>query len=308
VFWLKLWNAVAFGGAGHRPAAALRPGAAAAGSSALDGQPALLWGLIAGGHLNVLAAGFGLLGLLALGRDTGAVRPGLPRALGAGALIGIAADIKINYALFGLAVAWVLRRSPAALAAAALAVLVPGYAVFGLPAVKGVLGRHNADNFYEVFVYPHQLWRREIAVIAVLLVIVMAAVLLRCLPPGAPGRPVIRPALAFSVAWLFFWPYQLPWYETMIICLLVLYPATRLDWLVLMRLSASTISNMPGNSWFARATRLTVVDHYLVLVVTPLVLLAAAAGLIGLCLSGQWNRRQPAAPLTDPPGVMPTSL
>jgi hypothetical protein len=42
--------------------------------------------------------------------------------------------------------------------------------------------------------------------------------------------------------------------------------------------------------------------------VTPLVLLAAAAGLIGLCLSGHWNRRQPAAPLTDPPGVMPTSL
>ena len=243
MFWLKLWNAVAFGGAGHRPAAALRPGAAAAGSSALDGQPALLWGLIAGGHLNVLAAGF-----------------------------------------------------------------VPGYAVFGLAAVKGVLGRHDADNFYEVFVYPHQQRRPEIAVIAALLVIVMAAVLLRCLPPGAPGRPVIRPALAFSVAWMFFWPYQLPWYETMIICLLVLYPATRLDWLVLMRLSASTISNMPGNSWFARATRLTVVDHYLVLVVTPLVLLAAAAGLIGLCLSGQWNRRQPAAPLTDPPGVMPTSL
>jgi len=35
----------------------------------------------------------------------------------------------------------------------------------------------------------------------------------------------------------------------MAVCLLVLYPASRLDWLVVARLTAATISNMPGNPW-----------------------------------------------------------
>ena len=64
---------------------------------------------------------------------------------------------------------------------------------------------------------------------------------------GRPARPAIRPVLALSAAWLFLWPYQFPWYDAMIICLLVLYPASRLDWLVLARLAAGTIPNTPGH-------------------------------------------------------------
>ena len=67
------------------------------------------------------------------------------------------------------------------------------------------------------------------------------------MPAGLAGRPAIRAALVLSVAWSFFWPCQLPWYEAMICCLLVPYPATRLDWLVLARLAAGTIPNIPGN-------------------------------------------------------------
>ncbi len=33
----------------------------------------------------------------------------------------------------------------------------------------------------------------------------------------------------------------------MIICVLVFYPASRLDWLVLARLTGATIANMPGD-------------------------------------------------------------
>ena len=44
----------------------------------------------------------------------------LLRVLAAGALIGAAADVKINYALFGLGLIWVLRRSFTALATAAV--------------------------------------------------------------------------------------------------------------------------------------------------------------------------------------------
>ena len=67
------------------------------------------------------------------------------------------------------------------------------------------------------------------------------------MPPGDPLRPAMRPALALSLAWLVIWPYQLPWYDAMVICLLVLYPASRLDWLVLARLAVATLANMPGD-------------------------------------------------------------
>src|SRR5260221_7163302 len=186
-----------------------------------------------------------------LGEHSAASRPGMVRGRAAGELIGVAADIKINYVLFGLALAWALRRAPlaqAAAAAAALVVLVPGYVWFGPPAAKALADRRNgisADNFYRFFVFdPH--WRSHLAVIAVVLVVAVAVLALRRLPAGAQARPAIRPALALSAAWLFFWPYQLPRYDAMIICVLVFYPASRLDWLVIVRLAAGPGPHIPG--------------------------------------------------------------
>jgi hypothetical protein len=157
-FWLKLWDSAAFAVVAvvldrllrHNPARRLRA------HLLWTVNPLLLWDLVAAGHLDVLAIMAGLLGLLVLGEQPAAGRPGLARVLAAGALLGIAADIKINYVLFGLGAAWALRRSLPALAlagAAALAVLVPSYAYFGTPAVRALLSRRNqssADNFYRV--------------------------------------------------------------------------------------------------------------------------------------------------------------
>ncbi len=53
-----------------------------------------------------------------------------------------------------------------------------------------------------------------------------------------PGRPAVTPALALSLAWLFFTAFQRPWYDVMAISLLALYSASRLDWVVLIRLLA----------------------------------------------------------------------
>src|SRR5450755_3640998 len=157
VFWLKLWNAIAFGAVALAADRLLRSDPAARLRAHLlwTINPLLLWGLIAAGHLDVLAASAGLLGLLVLVRwplDAGLVPGGRPadpgplRAVAAGVLVGIAADIKISYVLFALGLAWTLRRSPAALLAAAggaLAVLLPTYAWFGPPAVKAVLSRSS---------------------------------------------------------------------------------------------------------------------------------------------------------------------
>ncbi len=307
VFWLKLWNSAGFAAVAvaiHRllradPAQRLR------GHLLWTLNPLLLWDLVEAGHVNVLAAAAGLFGLLVLGRQAHGERPGLARVLAAGMLLGVAADIKINYALFGLGAAWALRRYPAALAAAgaaALAVLAPSYAYFGRPAVRALLSRRDsasADNFYRLILPTYHL----VGIVAAVLVIAMAVLTLRRLPPGDPVRPAIRPTVALAAAWLFLWPYQLPWYDAMIICVLVLYPATRLDWLVLARLTAGTLANMPGNPLLPHGHVLSLLDHYAIRAVAPLVILGAGVGLVVLCWSGRWNPEDPA----DPPPATPNT-
>jgi hypothetical protein len=333
VFWLKLWNAIAFVVVAIVVDRLVRADPARRLRAHLlwTINPLLLWDIVAAGHLDVLAAAVGLAGLLVLGeqrddqqRDLQGGRRGEPvsgagagllRALAAGALIGIAADIKINYVLFGLGLAWALRRSPARLAAAAvagLAALVAGYAWFGMPAVTVLADRRNravVDSFYRVFlINPH--WRSQLALIATILVVATGLLALWRMPAGVQARPAIRPVLALSAAWLFLWPYQYPWYDVMIICLLVLCPASLLDWLVLARLAAGTIPGLPGNppgiGWWASTGHLmTYLHHIIVFVLAPMVLFAAAAGLVWLCLSGPWKRRGPDDP-SGPAAPEPT--
>jgi hypothetical protein len=253
VFWLKFWNALGFGAVAfvldrvlrHDPAARLRA------HLLWTVNPLLLWDLVAAGHVDALAAAAGFIGLLAIGRQPPAgVQPRLWRAATAGALIGLAADIKIDFVVFGIGLAWALRRSlPGLLAAAAGALLVlgPTYAWLGKPAVKALADRRDKTSQDSFYLFANLTNWRYLIVLAVVLFVVIAALLLRRMPAGDRLRPAIRPALAISVAWLFIWPYQLPWYDSMIICVLALYPATRLDWLVLVRLWIATLANIPGN-------------------------------------------------------------
>ena len=82
-------------------------------------NPLLLWEIVASGHIDGLSAAFGLLGILMLRTGRGGERPALQRFLLAGLFIGVAAAIKVPYAVFGLGVAWAGRKSLAALASAA---------------------------------------------------------------------------------------------------------------------------------------------------------------------------------------------
>jgi hypothetical protein len=82
----------------------------------------------------------------------------------------------------------------------------------------------------------------------------------------------------------------------MIICVLVLYPASRLDWLVLARLTAGTISNMPGSPYLHHSHLLRFADHFAVRVMAPLVILAAALLFVALCLTGKWKLRDSPGP------------
>ncbi len=297
IFWLKLFNAAAFVAVALIVHRLLRRDAAARLRAHLlwTVNPLLLWGVIAAGHFDVLPAAAGLLGLLLV---SGQADRSLARAATAGILVGAAADTKIIYVLFGVGLCWQLRRrswSAVAAVGGMLAILVPTYLWFGPPAVNAVLARADkttADNFYQFFTGPASDPGPPLAVAATVIAVLLAALALWRLPDDMRTPPGIKPALALSAAFLFVWPYQMPWYDAMLLCLLVLYPATRLDWLVLARLTAATIALMPGNPWPPAGRVLAALAGTSQLIVAPAVLLAAALGLAVLCA---WGRLAPRA-------------
>ena len=148
-FWLKLEGALAFGAVILALDRMLRADPARRLRAHLlwSVNPLLLWEIVASGHIDGLAALFGLLGVAALrlrpsqtsssqtsGRP--ADEPGrgqirLRDAALAGLAIGVATGIKAEWALFGLAVAWACRRSARPLRP--LAGAVAGFAVVAVP-------------------------------------------------------------------------------------------------------------------------------------------------------------------------------
>jgi hypothetical protein len=314
-FWLKLWNSIAFGVVVLLLDRTLRADPARRLRAHLlwTVNPLLLWEIVASGHIDGLAAAFGLLGVLIVrkrpGRGGGGARPpAVFRFLLAGLLIGVAAAIKIPFAAFGLGVLWAGRRSVTALAAAAagfLVVLGPAYALAGRPAVSVLLHRGPAttwDTMYQIFyrplgyttfgaftVPPH------LTVIAAVAFLAVAVLAVLRLPDGTPDLPALSPALALSLAWLLVWSYQRPWYDVMAICLLAVYPASRLDWLVLGRLILTAPVYLPGvpgptPAWLT--STINAVGDY----VAPDARLVAAIAFVALCLTGRWAWRGPEFP------------
>ena len=300
-FWLKLWSAIAFSAVVLALDRLLRADTARRARAHLlwSANPLLLWVLVAAGHVDVMAAAAGFLGLALLRRTEPGGEPGLLRWLAAGMLIGLAVDLKATYVLFGLGLAWAARRSLAALLCAgtgAAAVVVPAYAPFGLPVIKALVSRDgeaSIGNFYQTGSGLHQYVLPHILLLGGLAFAVVAVLLLVRLPDGTPGLPAVQPALALSIAWLFFWPYQFPWYDAIAFCLLALYPASRLDWLMIARLTAATFAFMPGNAGFPAGHVLAVITEDCLYYVAPAILLAAAVGLVWLAVTQRWKADPP---------------
>ncbi len=290
VFWLKLWNAIAFGGMVLLLDRLLRsdPARRARAHLLWSVNPLMLWALVAGGHLDMLRSR----------RSEGHPGPAGPAtvtALAGGMLVGVAADFMLTYLLLGLALAWGLRRSAAALTAAMAgigALVVPAYLWAGRPLIRSLLarrGKATTYDFYQFLSFRHQLTPAE-DLLVVLIFAALAVLLLRRLPDAAPDLPAIQPALAIGIAWLFVWYYQLPWYTTMIIGLLALYPASRLDYAVIGQMTASTFALVPGGSTFPPPRGwLTTFWNGTLSIITPTVLLAAVVAVVLLCVSGAWN-------------------
>jgi alpha-1,6-mannosyltransferase len=288
-------------------------------------NPLLLWEIVAGGHIDGLAVAFGLTGVAALrsrpareGGGSAAAVPAAGAAL-AGLLIGVATGIKVEYALFGLAVAWACRRSVRSLAAAAAGfavIAVPAYLASGTAAITVLVTRSGGitwDTMYQLFWRPVLGYTHfgvssvppHLVLVSYLLFAAVVLLALARFPDLAPGRPAVAPALALSLAWLFITGFQRPWYDVMAVALLALYSASWLDWVVLVRLlAAATV--------YAQAVQSPAQPHWLYDItqfdgmwLTPAVRLLAAVALVWFCVSGPpgWrSRSQPA------PGQLPELL
>jgi len=336
-FWLKLEEALAFGAMILVLDRLLRrdPGMRLRAHLLWSVNPLLLWEVVAGGHIDGLAAVFGLLGIAALRTRPPRNEPvpndpapdqasplaaiGLGAAAAAGLLIGVAAGIKVEYALLGLAVAWACRRSLRALAAAAAGfgvVVVPAYLAAGAPAVKVLVSRSGGvtwDTMYQLFWRPvlgytqFSVWSSppHLQLVAYLLFAAVAVVALLRFPDLVPGRPAVAPALALSLAWLFVTAFQRPWYDVMAVSLLALYPASWLDWVVVVRLFA-------GATVYAQAVQSPAEPHWLYDVaqfngtwLTPAVRLLAAAAFVWFCVSGRRGRSRSGASSGRLPELLP---
>jgi hypothetical protein len=298
VFWLKLFNAVVYGAIAYTADRIFRHDRSNRIRAHLlwTANPLIIWSTIAGGHNDVLAAAIGVAGLLMVDRwVTG--RP-LVRALLAGVCVGAAADIKIDYMLFALALAWALRhrlRELLAAAAGVILVLVPSYAVAGVPAIKALADRGTMGfgyGFYGFFLHHIGIKLGEATTVAEIIILPVILLVLLRIPAGFQQSSAVRAGVAVSLGALLVWPHQFAWYSVMIICALIFYPASRIDWLALSWLGVVTFSDVPGlggNADKHVAHWITDIQYQNLTHVMPLVMLIGFVSLIVMCFNGKWH-------------------
>jgi len=320
VWWLKVWDGLAYLALVLGLDRLTRSDAARRARAHLlwSVNPLMLLAVMAGGHIDGLSAAIAFLGVASL-CPGGVWRPRPGRWLLAGLLLGAAAAVKAPLLLIAVGLGWVARRSPRTLAALGLgmlAVLVPCYLAAGWPAVTAVAGRAaGSPAVYEPW---HLLVRGlglhpgngTIDLLGASGAVILAVILLWRLPQGLASYPFARPALALMLAWLVTTPQQRPWYDAAIFPLLALMPATRLDWIVVIRAVPAALAELPGVTYYTAlhpgwlsATAKTISTR-----LAPLVLIGTALALLWLCLSGRWNasdgRGSPPSALADPGEVV----
>ncbi len=302
VFWLKLMFAVSFGVIALILDRVLRgdPAARARAHLLWTVNPLMLWAVIGGDHIDGLAAGLGILGIVAARTVTAGPGAKIPpaRALAAGLLVGAAIGVKAPYAPLGLALAWSCRNSVKAVAAAAaggIATLVPGYVIAGHAALTDLVWRGSNlvtfDSFWRLFYPPfgYSAMPRGLEVLAALGCVAVAALLAWRLPAGPAHLPAVRPAVALMVAWLLVWPLQRPWYDAIAFCLLAVFTASRLDWLMLVRAVPAALAvatgagGQPHPPWLTQLIAFTGND------LSPWVRLATVIAAIALCTLNAWS-------------------
>jgi hypothetical protein len=288
-------------------------------------NPLLLQLLVAGAHVDVQAAALAVAAVAVMCRSRGDLGCSPARAVTAGALVGLGFAVKASDVLvgLGLAAALALRAGPAARRRLpSLAGLAAGFAatagasiIIGGPAMLGQLSRESdmvsiGSPWRVIRTLVHLVAGGPAAtdvvkVGAVALTVGFAVLLVRGLP-DAPG--VADVAFAVVLAWLFAWPYVLPWYDALAWVLLPLaawdtIAWEKIGWLLLARTTALSFGYLPARQTDATlpaglAWLQPVIRHG----VTPAVLAAATVGLVALMVrSRRPGRLRPAVATVSQP-------
>ncbi len=297
-FWLKLVNAIVFVALAYVADRLFRHDRKARIRAHVlwTANPLIIWSVIAAGHMDVLAGAIGVAGLLIA--DRWVTGNPLLRGLFAGLCVGAAADIKIDYLIFAVAIAWALRDRMSELFAAAagvLVVLVPSYVIAGVPAIKALANRGTMGfgyGFYGFFLHHIGIKLGEATTVAEIILLPVIILALLRIPAGYHKTSAVRAGVAVSMAAWLVWPHQFAWYSVMIFAVLIFYPASRIDWIAVAWMGVVTFADIPGLGGNVDKH----IVHWIVSVqyqnlthLMPLVMLVGIVSFIAMCFNGKWH-------------------
>jgi hypothetical protein len=253
----------------------------------------LLWlQLVAGAHLDVLAAGAVLASLAVVPRTR----------LGAGVLAGLAAAVKAPAGLVWLALIWAYRRSQRSvieIVAGGIVVAGTGYAIAG----RGVFQQLSRASHLVSLGTPwrpianltdpalgHGTSRHLIGALALVLFVAIVIALRRV---NAELRTDSPAALAFvlTFAYVLAAPYALPWYDAIPWVVLPLLAASRVDGILVAYSGILSLAYIPGRAAYVLHGWLHSVAFGMRELVSPILL---AVILLGLALASTQSTARPA--------------
>jgi hypothetical protein len=253
----------------------------------------LLWlQLVAGAHLDVLAAGAVLVAVAAAGRSR----------LAAGALIGVATAIKAPAGLVWLAFAWSARRSRRSVIELAIGggiVAGVAFAISGIGLIKQLSRASHLISLATPWrpiadltdpVLGHGLSRHLIGLLALVLFVAVVIALKRLNPEVQDGTPAAV-ALALTLGYVLSAPYSLPWYDALPWVLLPLLAASRLDLVLIIHTGVLSLAYIPGRAAVVLSGAMHTVAFGMRDVVSPIVLTVL---LIALAVASTRHAPRPA--------------
>jgi hypothetical protein len=233
-------------------------------------NPLMLWSAVVGAHVDVIGAALLVAAIVSLRR------PGLLQGAAAGALMGAAIAVKAPFVLVALGLLWAVRRSPKTVGAGiatGVCVLGSAYLVAGGSAIRAVADKHGSLSVinpwkpFGALLHATAGATTGYELVAMSAGLAVAAIAWWSLT-GRPDfvlsvTPSVVPAFALSLGWLLTASLQHPWYDAMLFPLLALLPRTRLDLLIILRLTVSSLAYVPGMPAVLLPDRLEYLVHRL---------------------------------------------
>jgi hypothetical protein len=264
-------------------------------------NPLMLWNLVGGAHVDVIATALTVAAILAL-RRTG-IRRGAP----AGALLAAAVAVKVPFVLAAAGLVWAARRSPGTLIAGVTAgscVLGPACLLAGTSAARAVADSHRSRSVinpwrpFDVLLHTTARATTSFELLVVLAGVAVTALAWRAMAAGPAVTPAVVPAFALTLGWVVTSPVQHPWYDAMLFPLMALLPRTPLDGLMIARFGVASLAYVPGMPVTLRPAWLESFVHgFYDAWLTPRLLdVIIVAAVLALVLSRGSGRLQSAVP------------